>query len=78
MTNPQLKSYIARQLMQLRSATGLQAFVTTVWAGKPIMVTWNILASEIMFIWNDGVVDDDDESVLANVIKDFLQGELVE
>lgn len=77
MTNPQLKSYIARQLMQLRSATGLQAFVTTVWAGKPIMVTWNILASEIMFIWNDGVVDDDDESVLAGVIKDFLQGELV-
>lgn len=76
MTNPYLKSYTARQLMQLKSATGLQAFVTTVWAGKPIVVAWNILASEIMYIWDDSVVDVDDEPFLAEIVKDFLQGEL--
>ena len=76
MTNPYLKTYMAKQLMQLRSATGLQAFVTTVWAGKPIMVTWNIPASEIMSIWDDDIVDENDEPFLAELIKDFLQGEL--
>ncbi|MHA1482685.1 MAG: hypothetical protein ACTSQA_04510 [Candidatus Heimdallarchaeaceae archaeon] len=76
MTNPYLKSYMAKQLMQLKSATGLQAFVTTVWAGVPIMVTWNVLASEIMQIWDDEVVDDEDIPFLSDIIKDFLQGEL--
>jgi hypothetical protein len=76
MTNPYLKSYMAKQLMQLKSATGLQAFVTTVWGGKPIMVTWNILASDIMQIWTDDVVDDEDIPFLADIIKDFLHEEL--
>jgi hypothetical protein len=76
MTNPYLKSYMAKQLMQLKSATGLQAFVTTVWAGIPIMVTWNVLASEIMQIWTDDVVDDEDIPFLADIIKDFLHEEL--
>lgn len=82
MTNPYLKSYMAKQLMQLKSATGLQAFVTTVWAGRPIIVTWNILASEIMQIWDDSavwddsVVDDEDVLFLADVIRDFLVEEL--
>lgn len=69
---------MAKQLMQLKSATGLQAFVTTVWSGVPIMVTWNILASEIMQIWDDDVVDDEDIPFLSDIIKDFLQGELKE
>jgi len=67
---------MAKQLIQLKSATGLQAFVTTVWSGTPIMVTWNILASEIMQIWSDDVVDDEDIPFLSDIIKDFLQGEL--
>ena len=67
---------MAKQLMQLKSSTGLQAFVTTVWAGIPIMVTWNVLASEIMQIWDDDVVDDEDIPFLTDIIKDFLQGEL--
>jgi len=67
---------MAKQLMQLKSSTGLQAFVTTIWAGIPIMVTWNVLASEIMQIWDDDVVDDEDIPFLTDIIKDFLQGEL--
>ncbi len=76
MTNPYLKSYMAKQLMQLKSATGLQAFVTTVWGGIPIMITWNILASEIMEIWDDDAVDDEDIPFLSDIIRGFLQGEL--
>jgi len=40
------------------------------------MVTWNVLASEIMQIWDDDVVDDEDIPFLTDIIKDFLQGEL--
>ncbi len=76
MTNPYLKSYMAKQLMQLKSATGLQAFVTTVWCGIPIMISWNILASEIMEIWDDDAVDDEDIPFLSDIIRGFLQGEL--
>ncbi len=81
MTITYLNLYTAKQLMRLKSATGLVSFVTTTWNGTPIMVTWNTLASDIMEIWgNDiwgnAVVEDEDMLFLADIIKDFLQGEL--
>ena len=62
--------------MQIRSSTGLQTFVTTVWNGVPIMVVWNNLASGIMQIWEENVVADEDLEALSNMINDFIQREL--
>ena len=76
MTITYLNLYTARQLMRLKSSTGLMSFVVTTWNGTPIMVTWNTLASEIMQIWDNEVVDDEDMPFLVDIIRDFLQGEL--
>lgn len=67
---------MAGQLMRLKSSTGLMSFVSTVWNGIPIMVTWNTLASEIMEIWNDDVVAHEDRDYLSDLVNDFLKGEM--
>lgn len=74
MNNIQL--YTAQQLMRLRNSTGLQSFVTTVWNGVPIMIIWNTLASDIMQIWDEEVVEEDDRETLRDMVEDFLQREL--
>ncbi len=76
MTITYLNLYTARQLMRLKSSTGLMSFVVTTWNGTPIMVTWNTLASEIMQVWDNETVDDEDMPFLVDIIRDFLQGEL--
>ena len=76
MTITYLNLYTARQLMRLKNSTGLMSFVTTTWNGTPIMVTWNTLASDIMEIWDDKTVDSEDVPFLADIIRDFLQGEI--
>lgn len=76
MTTLYLNLYIAEQLMRLKSATGLQAFVTTSWSGIPVMITWNVLASEIMQIWPVDTIVEEDLQSLSNIIKNFLQREL--
>ena len=79
MTITYLNLYTAKQLMRLKSSTGLMSFVTTTWNGTPIMVTWNILASDIMQIWGNkdiwgnDVVEDGDKPFLVDIIKDFLK-----
>ncbi len=76
MTITYLNLYTARQLMRLKNSTGLMSFVTTVWNGTPIMVTWNTLASDIMQIWDDETVDDEDMPFLVDIIREFLHEEL--
>ena len=76
MTITYLNLYTARQLMRLKNSTGLMSFVTTVWNGTPIMITWNTLASDIMQIWREDVVEDEDMPFLVDIIRDFLQKEL--
>ena len=73
---PHLNLYMAEQLMRLKSSTGLMSFVTTVWDGVPIMVTWNTVASNIIQIWEEGVVDAEDIPWLANIIENFLKEEI--
>ena len=76
MTITYLNLYTARQLMRLKNSTGLMSFVTTTWNGTPIMVTWNTLASDIMQVWREDAVDDEDMPFLVDIVRDFLQGEL--
>jgi len=67
--------YAADQLMSLKSSTGLQSFINTVWNGVPIMVIWNHLANGIMQIWPENIVEEEDLYVLENLIKLFLERE---
>jgi len=76
MTITYLNLYTARQLMRLKNSTGLMSFVTTTWNGTPIMVIWNTLASDIMQIWDNETVDDEDMPFLVDIIREFLHEEL--
>lgn len=67
--------YAAEQLMGLKSSTGLQSFVSTVWNGVPTMIVWNHLTNGIMQIWPEHVVDKEDLYILENLIGLFLERE---
>jgi hypothetical protein len=76
MTISNINLYTAQQLMRLKNSTGLMSFVTTVWNGTSIMIVWNTLASDIMQIWDEAAVNNEDRETLRNIVRDFLQREL--
>ncbi len=67
--------YAAEQLMSLKSSTGLQSFINTVWNGVPIMVIWNHLANGVMQIWPEYVVEEGDLYMLEDIMRIFLERE---
>lgn len=61
--------------MSLKSSTGLQSFINTVWNGVPIMVIWNHLANGVMQIWPEYVVEEGDLYMLEDIMRIFLERE---
>jgi len=75
MTITHTNLYAAEQLMSLKSSTGLQSFINTVWNGVPIMIVWNHLANGVMQIWPENIVENADLYMLENLMRIFLERE---
>lgn len=67
--------HIAKQTMFLRAAYGVVATVSTIWNGRPLLVTWNNRNNTIMFdSCSPGQeLDNEDKEMLTELIKEFYQ-----
>jgi hypothetical protein len=67
--------HIAKRTMSLRAAYGIVATVSTIWNGRPLLVTWNHRNNAIMFdSCSPGMgLDKEDKEILTGLIKEFYQ-----
>lgn len=66
----QMSKYMARALLELKSATAAICFFNTVWNGIPVMITWNPLHGNIIDCYGCDL-SDDDFADLHDVIVDY-------
>jgi len=65
--------YITEQKLKLISSTGFSSSFSTIWKGNFIHVFWNNVAGNIVQIWPDDVVDEEDMGTLNFIINNFYR-----
>ena len=64
--------YMARELMQIKNETMLMSFLTTIWVGKHLMITWDKLNGGIMQIWGAIDLSNDEIDKLNELVYEFM------
>jgi hypothetical protein len=65
--------HIAENKLKMVQASGFSASFTTIWKGEFIHVFWNSLSNEIVQIWPQDVVEDEDMGTLNFMISNFYK-----
>ena len=65
--------HIAEQKLKLTTSAGFRSSFSTVWCGNFIHILWNGAASEIVQIWPDDVVAEEDLGTLTFIIENFYK-----
>jgi len=64
--------YMARETMQVKGETMLLVFLTTLWLGNHVMITWDRLNGGVVQLWGADDMDNDDKDRLSEIVWDFM------
>lgn len=64
--------YMARETMQIKDETMMLVFLTTVYLGKHVMITWDRLNGGIMQIWGADDLNNDEIDKLNELVWGFM------
>jgi hypothetical protein len=64
--------YMAKNLMEIKSETELMYFLTTMWVGKYVMLTWDKFNGGIMTIWGAEDLEDSQIALLSDLVWNFI------
>lgn len=73
MRTTDIECYIAERQLKMVKSTGFGSSFTTIWRGDFIHVFWNNASAEIVQIWPDDVVPNDDLGTLNFIINNFYK-----
>ena len=65
--------YIAERKLQLVQSNGFSASFITIWKGNFVHIFWSALGQEIIQIWPQDVVGDEDMGTLNFIICNFYK-----
>jgi hypothetical protein len=64
--------YFAERTLRLNNSAGPQSSFSTVWNGQSITILWNNMIGDIMQIWPENYVEQEDVGTLQFIITNFL------
>lgn len=73
MRTTDINFHIAEQKLKLTSSAGFSSSLSTIWCGNFIYILWNNVASEIVQIWPNDVVAEEDLGTLRFIIDNFYK-----
>lgn len=73
MSTTDIELHIADKKLKLVKSTGFGSSFTTIWRGDFIHVFWNNASNEIVQIWPDDVVPEEDLGTLNFIISNFYK-----
>jgi len=65
--------YTAERTLRLNNAAGFQASFSTIWNGYSINILWNSISSDIMQIWPENFVAQEDMGTLRFIIENYFK-----
>lgn len=65
--------HIAEKKLNMVKSTGFGSSFTTIWCGSFIHIFWNNASREIVQIWPDDVVGEEDMGTLNFIIDNFYK-----
>ncbi len=65
--------HVAEQKLKLTNSTGFSSSFSTIWKGSFVHILWNNIAGEVVQIWPDDVIVDEDVGTLNFIINNFYK-----
>lgn len=65
--------YFAERTLRLNNAAGVQASLSTVWNGQSITILWNSVYGDIIQIWPENIVEQEDVGTLRFIITNYFK-----
>jgi hypothetical protein len=65
--------HIAERQLKMTNANGFSSSFSTIWCGNFIHVLWNNAANEVVQIWPEDVVAEEDLGTLSFIIDNFMK-----
>lgn len=69
-----LDLYTAKQKLKLKNCVAATSFVSTVWRGEVIMLTYSSVSSKIENIFSNQLISEEDFSELNKLVAEFVEG----
>lgn len=66
--------HMAKSTLILQSTNGFHSSISTIWNGCHILIVWNNIASSILQIWPEDVVEEEDMLTLHEMIMVSIAG----
>jgi len=73
MTITDVDLYTAERTLRLNNAAGFQSFFSTVWNGYSINILWNSMSNDIVQIWPEDFVAQEDIGKLRFIIENYFK-----
>ena len=64
--------YVATQLIQVKNENAFMTFLTTVWAGNHVMITWDNLNKGILQTWGTEDLEEQELDRLIMLVHEFM------